>query len=768
MGIPEQRAELQPFAERSVFNLATLPDTQNGERGFRTSGLATIPRFWKEAEINAIRGYLQQIIAAATERNKNKRQLDVSGKGHEDSRTEKQIEQDRILENLEEDPLYRSFVLKRIESPTATGDPIQSDSPLLTAPNILPALPYHSDVQQVIDVFRVAAQAITEHIAIDLEKDDPQIVKAQNNIVKAICSALDQNIRNCDGHQQIRKDIYTHQPLEDREFFSTKELREAVKEIGQLIRIPDKPEHIIPTEASLELGLRLGILDPTQLGLTEGQPINEMPDMLPPLQEGEIDGYPKERQQNEEFHKRKAEIIQDLEICHKKAISLYTKVWSGIRDAQKTFLSEDRQEAEMAEHEAQMMEAQAQKLEMALELKRLLDNGVEINPALLEQYPQVKSITKEDVEGIRIIAQTARAGASEAAENLEELTEIVEINIRDENQTTDLFGLLDKVITQWKKDKATTDVEKRESLKAYNEAQTIAYLTYLIYQTRKHPHYVSAKSNTKAMHHAIITALFPEKQGQIEEGRIYRDPRGNIVRGETDDIVPRDAASYEEQAFRQLRLPGWIAKMGDQRVLLRESFRPKQMESIIKKLLINPDKTIEELPDMIAGKIVMWDVEYARDLQEDSPRRDEHREYLKAIAHKVGTSMGLKPASCHRDALEPGYFTIDEKKLLKGSTDNDKSLNFHALKLYGLTTEGARVEYQIIPRDIWEQVNSEHSPNHHDLYDLMRLIKVGRILFRSSHPHLHKVMDKLEERLKRIKMDYSVEYRQNLEANQNT
>ncbi|MBU0981339.1 hypothetical protein KKC94_01460 [Patescibacteria group bacterium] len=281
-------------------------------------------------------------------------------------------------------------------------------------------------------------------------------------------------------------------------------------------------------------------------------------------------------------------------------------------------------------------------------------------------------------------------------------------------KSMNLFQLLDFVINH------NGDGNKQNQ----NEAQTVAYLNYLFFAVNRHPIFRAALKIKNEMSQKATQNFFVDET--FTECKLYEDLKGNIVG--PNPIDEDVSASYLLRTAKPIRS---FPKFGSQRVYF-EDFDRKEESSIVKKLLLNPSYDIEELPDVIRGRVVVWDITKA-DLE-----NPETVEYLMAFTRQFGVSLGLnyaqyekarkKGEELDRSDLKDGEMTIINK--LNHNKGNKKSNGLKVIKLYGKTKEGIRVEVQVIIREEFQALKSRQSPINDWYYKMNKDTELAEIIYR--------------------------------------
>lgn len=305
---------------------------------------------------------------------------------------------------------------------------------------------------------------------------------------------------------------------------------------------------------------------------------------------------------------------------------------------------------------------------------------------------------------------------------------------------------------------ATDPLENRNKTGAellkYHEAQTAAWLGYLFFHIESQASYKVAKKLQEAFRLAIGSKLFKDIDELIPEN-VYMDHKRNIIQG--PDMMGEEI--YTPYQTRKLT----VRRDDDQEVEMRVWFddvRTKTEEAIIRRLITSPDFNFENIPDIIGGRLVLMDLKrndllhLPEDEEETKAEKNNRIGDLEKIARKIGNSIGLSHEYVDRESLEPGQFCISNK--LKDNPKNEKSEEYFSYKIYGKTKDGVRFEFQIIPRDVFENMNSAESPNNHEFYDMEKDFRVATAVFRqSSSPRIHEVANqargKLSERKTRAR-----------------
>ncbi len=279
------------------------------------------------------------------------------------------------------------------------------------------------------------------------------------------------------------------------------------------------------------------------------------------------------------------------------------------------------------------------------------------------------------------------------------------------------------------------------NLLRYHEAQTIAYLAFLFFMVLNHPTNKASKQLQEKYRLEVGTALFGQDENLIL-AKAYINSKRNII---DEPVEIKGDEIYTQYSIRNIMIEGGERAY---RVWF-EDMRTKLDESIIKRLINSPSFDYEDIPDIIAGRLVLWDIDRA-DLitsDEDNPgmenEKNQRMEDLEKIARIIGKSLGLTHAYVDREKLMHGQFCIKNKLIENGENE------MYAYKLYGLNKDGVRIEFQIITRDVFREINSWESPRNHDMYDLKEKVFPATLsVFRqSSSPRIHEVVREAKMKL---------------------
>lgn len=334
--------------------------------------------------------------------------------------------------------------------------------------------------------------------------------------------------------------------------------------------------------------------------------------------------------------------------------------------------------------------------------------------------------------------------------------EEVMISVDNDLREMSCFELLQTVFRKKRPLAGQSDHQKIEILRRYYDAQTLALLRYLFLLTKNHPVMQNLEKRNTEIQDEIFNHFFRSDE-TFEEARLWKNTRGNIVPTETEDYIKHN--------LRKVK----IAKFPACRVYLESDglTRAKSAESVVRRLFVKPDSTIDTIPDIIAGSLVTWDIT-THDF-DNSEKRDSALSHYRAMGDEImGKALALTYVEKDKKALENGEYCFEEKKLNapKPGENGHRSPHYRVFKIYGKTTDGTPIEFQLIPRNTYERAISEHSDANHDLYHLRRSIKLARTVFaRSVYPRFHEVADRLEEVIDALAVSYQKDYAKDIRPN---
>ncbi len=289
-----------------------------------------------------------------------------------------------------------------------------------------------------------------------------------------------------------------------------------------------------------------------------------------------------------------------------------------------------------------------------------------------------------------------------------------------------------------------------------HEAQAAAYLGFLFFHLAHHPAFIESRKIVAKYRLMVGSGLFGEREMEGEEDlltedRVYLDSHRNII-AKPDEPGQNDI--FTPYQIRELDIDGCSQKY---RVWF-DDIDKKMEKPIIKRLINSPDFNFEDVPDIIRGRLVLWDynrndlVIHESDTDEVKSEKEKKLADLDLIVRKIGTSMGLKHSYVERVHLGKGHFCIKNK--LDENKKNGKSHEAFAFKLYGVNEQGVHIEFQILPKDVFESTNSWRSPNNHQFYDMEKDLDVAKAVLRlSSSPRAHEVAELAKKRLKEKKSE---------------
>lgn len=358
--------------------------------------------------------------------------------------------------------------------------------------------------------------------------------------------------------------------------------------------------------------------------------------------------------------------------------------------------------------------------------------------------------------------------------------EVINLDPNTRNKTRDLYGLLKQVFTN----------SEEADLKFVQEAQTIATLAYLVHRVRKHPVYMKAREILPSLAKNFIEEMFGPEEDEPKNTRyttLYMDGRKNILPIDEEGKlhVPRNGEAsiqvslppeklpknYKKIIVRKLQDIDGMEEVGEQEVHYHD-LNCKEKESILMRLLTKREENegsidIEDLCDMLRGRLVLMSIQNS-DIR-DPEKGPQIKRFIENLGKKIGVSMKCEGQERtmqyqkykNKKDCKPGEFIIEDKL---DKTNNQKGIEYRAIRVYGQTFEGVRFEFQIIPRDTYEMSYSPQSPNHHAYYNLERILEIARIIFRRSiYPRVHEVIDREYQEIEQLKKDAVGEYNKIIE-----
>lgn len=310
--------------------------------------------------------------------------------------------------------------------------------------------------------------------------------------------------------------------------------------------------------------------------------------------------------------------------------------------------------------------------------------------------------------------------------------ERVKVDVDEENKAKSFFELLDTAISE---------PEGESDFSRINEAQTLAYLTYQFFLIKINEAYRGARDILGQTRKQILEGLFAEQKA-AKSAVLYIDQKENVVPYKTD--------SYTTYELRKLEIKGF-EDLGEQ-FAYYTGWDTKKADSILAKLMERPERRIEDLPDLLRGSVVAWGIGKKEIDHPDLEKRARYRDYLSAIGHQVGASLGLTLNDNTTDyhKLNPGEFMIDAGKL--DTNPNPKSYSYRVVKLYGRTQEGVPVEFQILPKTTYEDKLSQQSPTNDKYYQWEKAVKLAPLCYAESiNPRIHEVAKQVAQAMQHSK-----------------
>lgn len=292
-----------------------------------------------------------------------------------------------------------------------------------------------------------------------------------------------------------------------------------------------------------------------------------------------------------------------------------------------------------------------------------------------------------------------------------------------------LFGLLDFVINADNPNHSYLNhIDPNEE--NLNEAQIIAGLTHFYYMIEEHPQSEKAAELVNPLS-ITFTRLFDEESKEV---KAYKTDEGDF----TDEEKPH----WSPVKLRRLNIPG-VSNM----LVYIEYFEEKSAPSRVDKLVISPDKDIEDIFDSLRGRLVLWE------FSSEDFKKPETRDQIILILEIILKFMNFRQRRVPKEQLKQGEACIADKTT--ENEENENSRDFCAIKIYGLAKanendlNGVPFEIQVIPRDRYYGTRSPNSLIHNDRYALFKTAKVGNtILSTSIHPVAHIVMEMIRYRFR--------------------
>lgn len=356
--------------------------------------------------------------------------------------------------------------------------------------------------------------------------------------------------------------------------------------------------------------------------------------------------------------------------------------------------------------------------------KDIDDDQIGANKATLELLIRLGAIEREEIqnpeskerllEKIREAKKAALDYYAEIGERLGsvQMTEFqipgkeIHVDLSAETRTLSLFGMLDY----------TVHGEDGLSLADYSEIQSIAYLTYLFFMVQNNPLYKKAKRFHNAVLYNFTKEMFRSKGPYA---RLYKDNLGNVTSEKTEN--------YKEYQMRKIELDSGVIDVWF------KGIEVKGEDSTVGKQLLRPYRNIENTPDLLRGRIVVWDI------GRESMDQPQTLDLLTKVAEKAGQALGIK---------NPIISNNFNGSVQEHSHSSDE---FRMVKVEG-TIEGVPVEFQILPRCTLEAMESRKSPSSDEYYALEKILDIAQTLFtESTDPNIHRVAIRARKALKRRK-----------------
>ena len=282
----------------------------------------------------------------------------------------------------------------------------------------------------------------------------------------------------------------------------------------------------------------------------------------------------------------------------------------------------------------------------------------------------------------------------------------------------DLFHLLEVVFT--KRVSGIEEYTNQEfSESDFHEAQGVAALFYDFAETAENPSFKNSGALTKSLERKFRNGMFHQGLHR-RKGTLYTYEEGSFVA----------KAGKKSPILSKLQsIPSFGHMSEDQRLVSIAYFRKKgRTSSVIRRLARSPEMSVHQIPDMIAGRIVLWGFNLAEIVD---PQDTRTQDYLRAVARMAGSSLDLQynPAKDNmKEELTIGEFCVENKL----GEPYPSYRVYGCLKAHPEDKVGIRCEIQIIPRDVHEMVEANNSPLDHDNYDIERHLRTFLTLYPAS------------------------------------
>ncbi len=284
------------------------------------------------------------------------------------------------------------------------------------------------------------------------------------------------------------------------------------------------------------------------------------------------------------------------------------------------------------------------------------------------------------------------------------------------------------------------------NLKTLDEVQLHAGVAHHFLRVVNSPYYRGAKLLNRRLGRRIFsdTTLFTPHRSHKS---IPLDSRNNVT-------VPENAVKNRPIELRRAKIstPRGIEDLDV--YFPNNPLRPKEEDSMVSKLIREPELEVENIFDMWGGMIMV------NHSTEELLQNPDCLEKVKIFARKLIENQGLRHVDVEKEALGPGEFTIRVK--LERKDQKAKSIKFSAIKVY-LRTKGAPetprgipCELQLLPSDTYEDKISPDHPSHPRFYEAKKLpVLIMNIFSGSVFPELHTQANYVEEGISRFAKSYA-------------
>lgn len=330
-----------------------------------------------------------------------------------------------------------------------------------------------------------------------------------------------------------------------------------------------------------------------------------------------------------------------------------------------------------------------------------------------------------------------------------------------ENSQASVFSLLSRAFDT--SHRSSGNHVDQKSLSIRNEAQILAYLTYLILKLKKHPSFEAILYHSQDVLESFVNKFFSNTEKSDVTVNLDRDGDA-ILNGDTTEPVFQEVKTVRR--FKGEKFEGIPEEK--RAVYVEDVIREKMLFSILFKV-ISGEMEVDEVPDMLAGQCALVGLKKEDLYHEEGSDMEKIKEvnhnlaFVDAMAKKAAAAAGcnreVPESDKHYRKLAPGEFQIVKK--VHGSKGNEKSHDFSAIKLYMCFTakNGAvlRMEYRFVPWNTYHMSKSKKSLNSDEAYSLKKVLKFGRYAIRKSqNPRFVEVMEEEERVLKNLEKDQSV------------